>query len=112
MKTLPLLASALALTLGSAAAVQAEEGLYGGLSLGTTMINNQTSTSGGTTGVGSYNLGFSVLGALGYDFGNNLRTELELGYGSSDIDDITVGALTFDVTGGGIDLFTGHAAAY
>lgn len=37
-----------------------------------------------------YKLGFTVTGALGYGFGNGFRTELEIGYGRSKSDEITV----------------------
>ncbi|MEL7028255.1 MAG: OmpA family protein [Pseudomonadota bacterium] len=73
---------------GASFAAQADEGLYGYLGAGYNMPED-SDLSGAATGDISYDGGIGVLGALGYDYGDYFRTEVELGLRSNDVDDIT-----------------------
>ncbi len=76
------------------AAAHAEDGVYGALSAGVALLHDQTVNAPPVNATVSYNTGYTVLGALGYGFGNNIRTELEMGYTNTGGDKIRSGATT------------------
>lgn len=94
------------------AAAHAEDGLYGAVSAGGVVLHDQSITAPPVNATVSYDAGFAILGAVGYGFGNNIRTEFELGYTSTGGDKIRSGATTTNIVGGDIDLYTLYAAAY
>lgn len=92
---------AAAATLAIAPAAHAYQGLYGAIGAGLSYMQEERDVSNdGTgpnnTGVGAfifdsaadYDKGIGVYAALGYDWGNNWRTELEFSYRNNDIDQI------------------------
>ncbi len=95
----------------SAGAAQAQN-WYGSFSGGLLLAQDRDVTVGTTTATIDLSTGYSFQGAVGYAFGNGFRTELELGYGKTGIDSISVGATTATVTGGDIDLLSGQVGAY
>ncbi len=94
IKTVLLAAAA---TAAMAPAAHAYEGLYGAIGAGLNYlgyendVSNDSSSSPGPLVFDSsadYSNGIGVYAALGYDWGNNWRTEAEFGYRNNDIDQI------------------------
>ena len=94
LKTTLLTAAA---TLAIAPAANAYEGLYGAIGAGFTYFGYENDVSNdGSGGSGpflfdssaDYDNGIGVYAALGYDWGNNIRTEFEYSYRNADIDQI------------------------
>jgi len=86
------LVSAIAVSIATAgigfSAQAGDEGLYGYLGAGYNLPED-SGFSGASAGDISYDGGIGVLGALGYDYGDWFRTEVELGLRSNDVDDVT-----------------------
>jgi opacity protein-like surface antigen len=92
----PLLATAIAAGLfvavaGGAHATE-QPGPYVSLGVGANFLNdaNTTGSNGSSAGV-DYNAGTAAIGALGYRFDKNWRTEFELGYRHNNIDSVNGG---------------------
>lgn len=85
-KTLRLLATA-AMVLPVAA--HAQEGWYVSGAGGASWLHDASIEAPGVNLDAEYDMGWTGLLGVGYGFGNNLRTELELGYRSNDIDSIS-----------------------
>lgn len=99
---------------GLAGTAQAQDqlaGWYGQLSAGVLQLRENDGSSGGNSAEVEFKTGFTVTGALGYGFGNGFRAELELGYGQSEFDEITVNG-TKGSLNGDIDIFSGYLAGY
>lgn len=109
------LAAALVLVgAGVAQSAQADDqlaGWYGQISAGALQLREVDGSSGGNSAEVEYKLGFTVTGALGYGFGNGFRTELELGYGRTKLDEITINGVKGSLNGT-VDLVSGYLAAY
>ncbi|MEM1103641.1 MAG: OmpA family protein, partial [Pseudomonadota bacterium] len=80
------------------------EGLYGYLGAG---YNQPLDSDLGDVVAGDieYDAGLGVLGAIGYDYGDYFRTELELGLRTNDVEDVE----NFDGGLGDTDVFTAMA---
>lgn len=105
---------AIAASLAASAAHAQETGnnWYGTIGAGVLVLNDQHVRSGNLAATGEFNTGYAIQGSVGYAFANGVRTELELGYGNSGIKDIKVSGTTYGVSGAGVDLYQGHAAAF
>jgi OOP family OmpA-OmpF porin len=77
-----LLSAALVALLPFAAHAQskATDGVYVSLGAGLNLLDESDETANGRSGKTKYETGYAVLGAVGYGWGNGLRTELEGGY--------------------------------
>jgi len=90
-KTVGLAAAVLLSTASMAAFADPTTGLYGTVGAGVSFLEditpheqpNETSDIATTT---SFKTGFRTTAALGWGFGNGVRSELELGYSASDVD--------------------------
>ena len=90
-----LIASALATGLFVAMAVTAsaeQPGPYLSLGVGANFLNDADLTGTGVTDKADFNTGWAAMGAVGYAFDKNWRSELELGFRRNDIDKLTGGA--------------------
>jgi outer membrane protein W len=96
---------------GSAQAQDQLSGWYGQISGGALQLRDTDGNPGGNSVEVGYDLGFIITGAVGYGFGNGFRTELELGYGRSTFDDITVNGVKGSLNGT-VNLFSGYLAGY
>lgn len=88
MKSSVGISALLTLTMLSAPALAAEDdaGLYGTLRLGGSLLQDMNFADPATANLSlNPKAGWGVNGALGYSFGNGLRTELELGYGRNSL---------------------------
>lgn len=89
---------AAAATLAITPAAHAYKGLYGSIGAGLSYIDDEREVSNAGTSPfafdssADYDPGLGVYTALGYAWGNNLRTEVEFSYRSNDIDQIDPGA--------------------
>jgi OOP family OmpA-OmpF porin len=81
-----LLAGAALLALSSAPAMAQGNGFYTGLAGGANWLNESTVSGAGTSNDVDFDLGYGLLGKVGYGFMDNFRTELELGYRANDVD--------------------------
>ena len=87
---------AAAATLALSPAAHAYEGLYGAIGAGLSLLKDGDVSNDGPGGGGSlifdssadHSSGIGVYAALGYDFGNNWRSELEFSHRNNDIDSI------------------------
>lgn len=95
---------AAAATLAISPAANAYQGLYGAIGAGLTLMQSDRDVSNDGAGVGGplifdssadYDNGIGVYSALGYDWGNNWRTELELSYRNNEIDSIAADGAGF-----------------
>ena len=89
-----LLATALAtgLIVAMAGSASAEQpGPYMSLGVGANFLNDADLTGTGVTDKAEFNTGWAVMGAVGYAFDKNWRSELELGFRRNDIDKLTNG---------------------
>jgi opacity protein-like surface antigen len=107
---------ALAAALFAASTAQAQQsssymGWYGTVSAGYLQLQDVSGSIGGTSVKGEYDPGWSVSGALGWSFGNGLRTEVEGGYGRSSFDSVDIGGTKVGLSGD-IDLWSAYMAAY
>ncbi len=76
----------------------ADEGPYGSIGAGYTFSGGEEFELGAGNVSADTDNGFGVLGALGYDWGNNWRTEFELGYRDADYDTTGLGPAMGDVS--------------
>ena len=87
---------AAAATLAITPAAQAYEGLYGAIGAGLNLLKDGDVSNDGPGGSGAFifdsdadhSSGIGVYAALGYDWGNSWRTELEFSHRSNDINSI------------------------
>ena len=89
-----LIASALAtgLFVAVAGTASAEQpGPYLSLGVGANFLNDADLTGTGVTDKAEFNTGWAVMGAVGYAFDKNWRSELELGFRRNDIDTLRGG---------------------
>jgi OmpA-OmpF porin, OOP family len=89
-----LIASALAtgLFVAMAGTASAEQpGPYLSLGVGANFLNDADLTGNGVSDKASFNTGWAAMGAVGYAFDKNWRSELELGFRRNDIDSLTGG---------------------
>ena len=89
-----LIASALAtgLFVAMAGTASAEQpGPYLSLGVGANFLNDADVTGNGVSDKASFNTGWAAMGAVGYAFDKNWRSELELGFRRNDIDTLTGG---------------------
>lgn len=95
------------------AATQAQaQNFYGSVGAGYLVPGKTDINVGTTTGSLKFSNGYSITTALGYDFGNGLRTELELGLNDSDLKSYRTGTTTTAIGGGDVDHLSLHAAGY
>jgi OmpA-OmpF porin, OOP family len=94
-KTLGVLAGVLLGTVSTAALADPTTGLYGSVAAGPSFFEDITPTlDGGITGSSatgvptttSFKTGFRTTAALGWGWGNGIRTEAEIGYSAADAD--------------------------
>ncbi len=83
----PLLAVLVTLIAGSAMAQ--EQGFYVGAGAGLSLPEDIDIEGGAIATDAGMDLGWGAVGALGYAYGNGLRTEVELGYRSNGVDDLS-----------------------
>jgi OmpA-OmpF porin, OOP family len=106
---------ALMAALFAASAAHAQQssymGWYGAVSTGYLQLQDVSGNVGSTGVKGEYDAGWSLTGALGWSFGNGLRTEVEGGYGRSSFDSVDIGGTKVGVNGD-IDLWSAYMAAY
>lgn len=103
----------------------AEEGWYLGLGGGWNNVHDDRVKGSGFNNQIEYDDGFAVQGSLGYAYTNGLRSELELGYRSNDVDTISTVRATgdtsvysamlnvlydFDISDTGLDTYVGLGA--
>lgn len=94
------------------AATQAQaQSFYGSVGAGY-LVPEKLDIDLGTPSVMKFDNGLALQGAVGYDFGNGLRTELELGLNDTGFKSVRSGATTTNVGGGDVDQLTLHAAGY
>jgi opacity protein-like surface antigen len=86
-------------------------GWYGTVSAGYLGLEDNSGNVGGTAVTGSYDAGWSLNAALGWSFGNGLRTEVEGGYGRSSFDSVDIGGTKVGLNGD-INLWSTYMAAY
>jgi opacity protein-like surface antigen len=101
---------AAAITAPSAIA-QVKTGWYGQLSLGGLWAEDNDGNVSGIPVTAKYDNGAVIWGAVGYRFGNGIRTDLELGYARIGIDKIQVFGTPIDIDNRG-DLITGTINAF
>ena len=65
----------------------ADKGMYFSGNVGLSILSDADNDQAGTVLESSYDLGFNVGGAVGYDFGN-VRAEGELAYHRNDVDEV------------------------
>ncbi|MCA0201008.1 MAG: porin family protein [Proteobacteria bacterium] len=95
------------------AATQAQaQNMYGSVSAGVLVPEKLDIQVGTAAGEVKFDTGYALTTALGYDFGNGLRTELELGLNDTGFKSARAGATSFAITGGDVDQLTLHAAGY
>jgi len=90
-KTVGLAAAVLLGSVSIAALADPTTGLYGTVSAGATFVQDitpseQPGETSDTATDTSFKTGYRTTAALGWGFGNGFRSELELGYSSSDVD--------------------------
>jgi OOP family OmpA-OmpF porin len=100
-----------AFTLVAAAQAQAQS-FYGSVGAGVVVPGKMDVTVGAANGDVSFDTGYNITGALGYDFGTGLRTELELGYNDTGFKNARIGGGTTAVGGGDVDQLSLHVAGY
>ena len=118
-----LLATAGAIVLSASA--QAEEGWYLSVAGGANHIHDDKVRGTGFNQEIEYDLGYAAQGAIGYQYDNGLRTEVEAGYRTNDVDTIAAGRATgdanvysamvnvlydFDISDTGLDTYVGVGA--
>jgi opacity protein-like surface antigen len=95
------------------AATQAQaQNFYGSVGAGYLVPEETEADVGTTSGSVKFLNGYSITTALGYDFGNGLRTELEASLNDSDLKHYRTGATTTAIGGGDVDQLALHAAGY
>lgn len=95
------------------AATQAQaQNFYGSVGAGVLVPEKLDMPVGAAAGEVKFDTGYALTTALGYDFGNGLRTELELGLNDTGFKSARAGAANFAITGGDVDQLTLHAAGY
>ncbi len=95
------------------AATQAQaQNFYGSVGAGVLVPEKLDITIGTAAGQAKFDTGYAIHTALGYDFGNGLRSELELGLNDTGFKSARAGATNYGISGGDIDQLTLHAAAY
>lgn len=95
------------------AATQAQaQNMYGSVSAGVLVPEKLDIQVGTAAGEVKFDTGYALTTAFGYDFGNGLRTELELGLNDTGFKSARAGATNFAITGGDVDQLTLHAAGY
>lgn len=110
-KQIPVWASiAAAACLGLALPAHAEEGVYLSGTVGTSYLKDGKNRL--TAGLDipeskiDYDHGYTGTGAIGYAFGNGLRTDIELGYMRNGIDKLSTGGVTTTDIKGAVDAYT------
>lgn len=103
--------AAAAFTLVAASQAQAQN-FYGTVGAGVLVPEKMDVTVGAANGSASFDTGYAIQGALGYDFGTGLRTELELGLADTGFKNARLGAASTAIGGGDIDHLSLHAAGY
>jgi OOP family OmpA-OmpF porin len=86
-------------------------GFYGQVSAGYLQLEDVSGNIGGTSVKGAYDAGYAVTAAVGFAFGDGLRTEFELGYGHSGYDSVTIGGTTVGLTGD-VDMWSIYEGVY
>ncbi|MGE3475289.1 MAG: outer membrane protein [Rhodospirillaceae bacterium] len=95
------------------AATQAQaQNFYGSVGAGVLVPEKLDIPVGTAAGEVKFDTGYALTTALGYDFGNGLRTELELGLNDTGFKSARAGAANFAITGGDVDQLSLHAAGY
>jgi OOP family OmpA-OmpF porin len=94
------------------AATQAQAQMYGSVGAGVVLPQKSDITVGTSNGSVKFDTGHAFQGALGYDFGTGLRTELELGIADTGFKNFRTATATTGVAGGDVDHLTLHAAGY
>jgi len=89
----------------------ASHGFYGQVSTGYLQLEDVGGTIGGTSVNGEYDAGWSLSGAVGFAFGNGLRSEFELGYGRSSYNSVSIGGTKVGLSGD-IDMWSAYEAVY
>ncbi len=88
-----------ALVFITTSAQAADKGMYASGNIGLSLLSDgDASIPGLFTAEGSYDLGFMVGGALGYDFGA-FRAEGEIAYRTNDFDEASSGGVTLPAEG-------------
>jgi opacity protein-like surface antigen len=73
-------------TSAAARAAETDAGLYGTLRLGPSMLQDMNFAQASTANLSlDPSAGWALNGALGYSFGNGLRTEIDFGYGRNSL---------------------------
>ncbi|MGE4063429.1 MAG: outer membrane protein [Rhodospirillaceae bacterium] len=94
------------------AASQSQAQTYASVGAGVFLPEKQDVTVGTANGSAKFGTGTSFQGALGYDFGTGLRTELEFGFNDSDLKTFRTTTASTRIAGGDVDQLTLHAAGY
>lgn len=92
MKKLLMVLLALTMTGGLGVSVANAE-LYFSGNAGAVWVNDSDIDDGLDTGEISFDPGFAITAALGHSYGTGLRSEVEFGYRSNDLDEISVDGL-------------------
>ena len=71
---------------GIAATASADEASWYAGGQGSAVFQDDADANGGVTFTNEYNTGYGLGGFMGYEFGNGFRTEAELGYQNSNLD--------------------------
>jgi opacity protein-like surface antigen len=95
------------------AAVQAQaQEFYASVGAGVLVPEKLEMDFGTATGKVKFDTGYSIQTALGYKFGNGLRSELELAINDTGFKNASVGTTTVDIGGADVDQLSLHAAGY
>jgi opacity protein-like surface antigen len=87
------------------------KGWYGQVSAGYLQLQDVDGSISGTSVKGEYESGWALTGAVGYAYGNGLRTELEGGYGRTGYDSVNIGGTKVDLNGD-INMWSLYGAGY
>lgn len=95
------------------AATQAQaQNFYGSVGAGVLVPEKMEGSVGATNGRFKFDTGYSIQTALGYNFGNGVRTELELGFNDTGLKNYRTATTTTGIGGGDVDQLSLHAAGY
>lgn len=104
------------LCLGTTSAFSAEPGVYFTGNLGLVMPMDEEADEGGINYEVSYKEAIYVSGTIGYDFGNNVRLELEVAYANIEGDEISasdgVSSARVDISDANVSTLLVTAGAY
>ncbi len=95
------------------AASQAQaQNFYGSVGAGVLVPEKMEGSVGATNGRFKFDTGYAIQTALGYNFGNGVRTELELGFNDTGLKNYSTATTTTGIGGGDVDQLSLHAAGY